>query len=187
MKRWLSLAAAVFVLAATPAVASASQDSVHFGPINSASGDSGTCGPDWANDTYKRVFDASTTTNPAGTYNVTESFISGRFVTIAGPSPDACDPTGVLDSMVAGGVTGSFNGNFVVVVSGGTFNPDATCDQTSCGTTTDFVATVYGEAATSTVTSFGFTYHANGPGLIQREWMNASADQGGNGGDIRTT
>jgi hypothetical protein len=49
------------------------------------------------------------------------------------------------------------------------------------------VATVYGAAATSNVTSFGFTYHANGPGLIQREWMNASADQGGNGGDIRTT
>jgi hypothetical protein len=28
-------------------------------------------------------------------------------------------------------------------------------------------------------------YHANGPGLGAREWRNASADQGGNGGDIK--
>jgi hypothetical protein len=187
MKRWLSLAAAVVALAATPAIATASQDSVHFGPINSSSGDSGTCGPDWATDTYKRVFDASTVPNPGGTYDVTESFISGRFVTVAGPSPDACDPSGTPGSTIAAGVTGSFNGNFLIVVTGGTFNPDATCDPTSCGTTTDFVATVYGADATFNVTSFGFTYHANGPGLIQREWMNASADQGGNDGDIRTT
>jgi hypothetical protein len=187
MKRWLSLAAAVFALAATPAIATASQDSVHFGPINSGSGDSGTCGPDWAKDTYKRVFDASTTTNLDGTYNVTESFISGRFVTVAGPSPDACDPTGTPGSTIADGVTGSFSGNFVLVVSDGVFNSDATCDPTSCGTTAAFVATVYGTAATYNVPSFGLTYHANGPGLIQREWMNASTDQGGNGGDIRST
>ena len=50
-----------------------------------------------------------------------------------------------------------------------------------------FVATVCGAAATYTVTSFGFTYHAHGANLAQREWRNASADQGGNGGDIRTT
>src|ERR1700688_4358536 len=103
MKRWLSLAAAVFALAATPAVATASQDAVHFGPIDSFSGDSGTCGPDWANDTYKRVFDASTSPNIDGTYNVTESFIAGRFVTLAGSSPDACDPSGTPGSTIGAG------------------------------------------------------------------------------------
>jgi hypothetical protein len=187
MKRWISLAAAVFALAATPAVATASQESVHFGPIDSFSGDSGTCGPHWANDTYKRVFDASTSPNPDGSYNVTESFISGRFVTVSGPSPDACDPSGTPGSTIGAGVTGSFNGNFLIVVTGGTFNPNASCDPSSCGTTADFIATVYGVTETPNVTSFGFTYHANGPGLIQREWRNASADQGGNGGDIRST
>jgi hypothetical protein len=187
MKRWISLAAAVLALAATPAVATASQESVHFGPIDSFSGDSGTCGPDWANDTYKRVFDASTTRNADGSYNVTESFISGRFVTVSGPSPDACDPTGTSGSTVAGGVTGTFNGNFLIVVTGGTFNPNASCDATSCGTTADFIATVYGVTETPNVTSFGFTYHGNGPDLVQREWRNASGDQGGNGGDIRST
>ena len=187
MKRWLSLAAAVFALAATPAGAIASQDSVRFGPINSGSPDSSTCGNNWANDTYKRVFDASTSPNSDGTYTVTESFISGRFVTMAGPSPDACDPSGTPGSTIGDGVTGSFHGNFQIVVTGGTFNPNATCDPTSCGTTADFIATVYGAAATYNVTSFGFSYHGNGPDLVQREWRNASADQGGNGGDIRST
>ena len=187
MKRWISLVVAFVALAATPAIAMASPDSVHFGPINSGSPDSGTCGNNWANDTYMRAFDASTTPNADRTYTATESFIAGRFVTMAGPSPDACDPTGTPGSTVAGGVTGSFNGNFLIVVSGGTFDPTATCDPASCGTTAGFVATVYGAAATSNVTSFGFTYHGNGPDLIQREWRNASADRGGNGGDIRST
>jgi hypothetical protein len=185
MKRWLSLAISILALAAMPATVMAGQDSVHFGPISSGSGDSGTCGPDWANDTYMRVFDAATT-RTGGTYTVTESFIAGRFVTVAGPSPDACDPTGIAGSTIAADVTGSFNGNFQVVVSNGSFNPSATCDS-GCDTTAGFVATVYGTAATYDVPSFGFTYHANGPGLIQREWHNASADQGGNSGDIRTS
>src|SRR5260370_15096572 len=64
----------------------AGQDSVHFGPISSGSPDSGTCGLDWDNDTYMRVFDAGTTPNADGTYNVTENFIAGRFVTVAGPA-----------------------------------------------------------------------------------------------------
>jgi len=183
MKRWLSLAISILALAVAPATVMAGQDSVHFGPINSGSPDSGTCGNNWANDTYKRVFDAATM--PSGSvYNVTESFIAGRFVTVAGPSPDACDPSGTAGSTIADGVTGSFNGNFVVVVSHGSFNPDATCES-GCDTTAGFVATVYGPAATYDVPSFGFTYHANGPDLSQREWHNASADQGGNSGDIR--
>ena len=186
MKRWLSLAAAVVALMATPILGTASQDSVHFGPINSGSGDSGTCGPDWATDTYKRVFDASTTPNPDSTYTVTESFIAGRFVTVAGPSPNGCDAATGTGGTIGAGVTGSFNGTFQVVITGGTFNPDATCD-TGCDTTKHFVATVYGAAATYDTPIFQFTYHANGPGLIQREWFNADAGQGGNHGDIRST
>jgi hypothetical protein len=184
MKRWLSLAISILALAVAPATVMAGQDTVHFGPINSGSPDSSTCGGNWADDTYKRVFDAGTTPNADGTYNATESFIAGRFVTVAGPSADACDPSGTAGSTIAAGVTGSFHGNFMVLVSGGTFNPNATCDS-GCDTTIGFVHTVYGSAATYDVPSFGFTYHANGPDLSQREWHNASADQGGNSGDIR--
>jgi hypothetical protein len=186
MKRCLSLIVSILALAATPMVVSAAQDSVHYGPISSGTPDSGTCGNNWANDTYMRVFDAATSQNTDGTYNATETFISARFVTVAGPSPDACDPTGVTGSTIAAGVTGTFTGNFMIVVSHGTFNPTATCD-TGCDTTQGFVTTVYGAAATYDIPSFGFAYHANGPGLIQREWHNASADQGGNSGDIRSS
>jgi hypothetical protein len=183
MKRWLSLAISILALAVAPATVMAGQDSVHFGPINSGSPDSSTCGGNWANDTYKRVFDAGTVANTDGTYNVTESFIAGRFVTIAGPSAGACESGTNDGGTIAAGVTGSFNGNFMIVVSNGKFNPDATCDS-GCETTAGFVATVYG-STTYDIPSFGFTYHANGPDLSQREWHNASADQGGNSGDIR--
>ena len=186
MKRWLSVTVSILALAAMPLTASAGQDFIHYGPISSGTPDSGTCGNNWANDTYMRSFDAATSPNAGGTYNVTETLISGRFTTVAGPSPDACDPTGVKGSTIADGVTGSFSGNFLIVASNGKFDPAATCDS-GCDTTAGFVATVYGAAATYDIPSFGFTYHANGPGLIQREWHNASADQGGNGGDIRSS
>lgn len=185
MYRWLSLAVAMLALAASPAIASASEGSVHFGPINSSSSDSGTCGNDWANDTYKRAFDASTTANLDGTFSVTESFISGRFVTVEGSSPGACN-NGVTGGSIADGVKGTFTGYFVVVVSGGTFNAAATCDAVSCGTTAGFVSTVYGATATYDIPTFSFQYHANGPGLAARDWQNASADQGGNVGDVAT-
>lgn len=186
MKRWLSVSISILALAAMPMASSAGQSSVHYGPISSGTPDSGTCGNNWANDTYMRAFDAATSPKPDGTYIATETFISGRFVTVSGASPDACDPTGILGSTIGGGVTGAFSGNFMIVVSHGTFDAGATCDS-GCDTTAGFVATVYGAAATYDIPSFGFTYHANGPGLIQREWRNASADQGGNGGDIRTS
>ena len=186
MKRWLSVTASILAVVALPMTAIAGQSSVHYGPINSATPDSGTCGNDWANDTFKRNFDAGTGPNADGTYTAVETFVDGRFVTVAGPSPDACDPSGTPGSMIVAGITGSFHGNFVIVVSGGTFNPSANCDS-GCDTTAGFVATVYGAKATYTVTSFGFNYHANGPELVQRDWRNASADQGGNGGDIRTS
>jgi hypothetical protein len=164
----------------------AGQDSVHFGPINSATPDSGTCGNDWANDTFKRVFDAATTRSLDGTYTVTESFIAGRFVTVAGSSPGACESGTNDGGMIGEGVAGSFNGTFTIIVSSGTFDATATCES-GCDTTSGFVATVYGTAATRNVTNFGFDYHANGPGLLDRDWHNASADLGGNFGDIRSS
>jgi hypothetical protein len=167
--------------------ASADQSSRHYGPFDSASPDSGTCGNNWANDTFKRHFDAATTPNADTTYTVVESFIAGRFVTVAGPSPNACDPSGTPGSTIRDGVTGNFSGSFTVVVAGGIYNPNAECSESTCGNTADFVSTVYGPTATSNVTTFDLTYHGNGPGLIQRAWTNASADQGGNSGDIRSS
>jgi hypothetical protein len=186
MKRWLSLAISILALSVAPTTVMAGQDSVHFGPINSGSTDSSTCGGDWANDTFKRVFDVPTTPNADGSYSGTESFIAGRFVTMAGSSPGACESGANNGGIIEAGVTGSFNGSFQLVVHNGTFNPNASCDESTCNSTTKFVAAVFGTAATfDTGPSFLFTYHANGPDLVQRDWQNASADEGGNVGDIR--
>jgi hypothetical protein len=185
MKRWLSLAISILALAVAPATVMAEENSEHFGPINSGSPDSGTCGNNWANDTYKRVFDAGTTPT-GGVYMVTERFIAGHFVTVAGSSPGACESGTNNGGAIAAGVTGTFHGNFKIVVSGGTFNPEASC-KSGCDTTAGFIHTVYGPAATYAIPSFGFTYHANGHHLLQRTWHNASADQGGNSGDIRSS
>ena len=213
MKRWISFVSAIVALAVMPvaAIASESQSgsqegsqegqnqgdsqegqnqgegTVHYGPFTSGSSDSGTCGPDWANDTYKRVFVASATRNANGTYSATEFFIEGRFVTMAGRSPGACNTATDTGGMIRAGVTGSFHGDFLIVVSGGTFNPDAICNQATCDTTKKFVATVYGASATYDTPVFEFTYHAGGQGLISHMWHNASADRGGNFGDIRSS
>src|SRR5258708_37559698 len=106
MKRWLSLTVSILAFAAMPLTASG-QDSVHYGPISSGTPDSGTCGNNWANDTYMRGFDAATSQNTDGTYNATETFISPRFPTPAPPRPDPRPPIGVQRSELPGGVIGS--------------------------------------------------------------------------------
>ena len=148
-----------------------------YGPIASTSPDSGTCGNDWANDSYDRFFKANTSPNPDGTYTVVEEFKKGTFVTIAGPSPGACE-SGI--AVVGPGVTGKFEGSFTIVVTGGSFNPNAVCTVATCGTTGGFITTVYGPTATYDVPTFLFHYSAGRNG----EWKNASADRGGNHGDI---
>lgn len=153
----------------------------HYGPFPSTSPDSGTCGNFWATDTFDRFFHVQTTPNADGTYDVTEQFKDGSFVTNAGPSPGSCDtnPGGI----VAAGVTGKMQGSFLIVITGGTYNPAAVCDEASCGTTAGFVATVFGPEARYDVPTYLLHYNARTNG----EWKNASADRGGNHGDITGT
>ena len=159
-----------------PASAGAA-NTAHYGPIASTSPDSGTCGNDWATDTFDRHYQVSVTPNVGGTYNVTEQFKNGTFVTNAGPSAGACEtnPGGT----VAAGVTGKMHGSFEIVVTGGTFNANETC-ATGCDTTAGFIAKVFGTGASYDVPTFSFHYSAGNNG----EWKNASADRGGNHGDI---
>jgi hypothetical protein len=81
---------------------------------------------------------------------------------------------------VAAGVTGKMQGSFLIVITGGTYNAAASCDETSCGTTAGFVATVFGPGARYDIPTFLLHYNASTNG----EWKNASADRGGNQGDI---
>jgi hypothetical protein len=180
MKRFerILLATAAVAFLSAGERAAAAPEVRHYGPFHSTSPDSGTCGNFWATDTFDRFFQVHTTPNADGSYDVTEQFRNGTFVTDAGPSPGGCDtnPGGI----VAAGVTGKMQGSFLIVITGGTYNPAASCDETSCGTTAGFVATVFGPEARFEVTSFLFHYNAKTNG----EWKNASEDRGGNHGDI---
>jgi len=177
-KHVLALAAIVAVagVAAGIAVAGNGPKVQQYGPYASDSPDSGTCGNDWANDTFNRVYKANTTRNADGTYSVTEDFRDGSFTTMVGPSPGGCEtnPGGTITSVFAG----SMHGTFDLVVSGGTYNPNATCSA-PCYTAT-FVAAVYGPTATYTVPTYEFHYSAGNHG----EWKNASANRGGDHGDV---
>ena len=172
------------------------RDAMRFGPYASSSPDSGTCGNDWANDTFKRVFTARK--DSSGVWQLREDFKDGKFVTVAGASPGACQTSGAHGTLVTAGITGEFKGWLAGSVTGGTFNPAGGCPAPCTGD--QFVLIHFGAAATWNVAPFKFTYHADGNGddegdgehsdggqhLLFRHWQNASDDQGGNRGDIAT-
>lgn len=150
---------------------------VTVGPFAGTSPDSGTCGPDWAQDSFQRLF---TDVTPTG---AVEWFNNGTFVTIGGKSPGACNSGTDNGNTVAAGVPGTFSGVFDISVSGATqFTPGA-CSQATCDTTAKFVHTVYGAGATYNTGAgyFAFNYRKN---CTTQTWRNASANRGGNAGDI---
>ena len=190
-RRWLLLPLLAAAIAILPATALADnergdQNSNRFGPFAGASGDSGTCGPDWANDTYQRQF--TVTSAGAGAWSVREAFLNGDFVTFGPTSPGACEGTQAHGQLVAPGIKGEFGGFLSGTVTGGTYNLNG-CDTepTRCNTTAGFIAAVFGPTAVYDVTTFRFHYSAMGEDLLFHHWVNASADLGGNRGDIATS
>ncbi len=156
----------------------------HYGPYTSSSPDSGTCGNDWAEDTFDRHFTVHN--NGDGTFTVVEQFKRGSFVTNSGFSPGACDSTdGTPPGVITAGKTGSMHGYLIITVVGTQSSQDAACiagtPAAPC-TTTGFIATHF--AGTSTIGTFFFHYSAGDQGLVYHEWKNASTDRGGNHGDI---
>jgi len=184
---WLGAAARLVLVvgmvavafAVNPGVGASAVRTQHYGPIPSTSPDSGTCGNNWAVDTFERHFTVDTRANADGTYTLVEQFKNGTFVTDAGASPGSCQP-GNTPATLPAGVAGKMHGDFTIVVTGGTYNPSAACTAATCGTTAGFVATVFGASASYDVPTFEFHYNAANCG----DWKNASADRGGNGGDI---
>ncbi len=152
-----------------------------FGPYASGSTDSGTCGNDWANDIFERVFTA--TRNADGSYTLREDYRDGKFVTIAGASPGACETGTAHGATIRAGVRGEFSGYLSGRVTGGTFDAAGGCPAPCNGT--KFLSIHFGPAAAWDVSTFRFTYHADDEvGLHFLHWRNASADRGGNQGDI---
>lgn len=134
-------------------------------------GDSSVCGDDWATDTYTRTLQILPQDD--GTINVIRSY-QGTFVTIAGAS----QPNGPCPSSETGGVTGSFTGFDVVVITGGNYNPAATC---AANCTTAAMVAAFFPGGTSAVNN-GWEYHYDAG--AHGTWTNASAVRGGNVGNI---
>jgi hypothetical protein len=100
--------------------------------------DHGTCPKStWATDTSNRTWTVKKNKN--GSFRVSRKD-KGTFVTLAGPSPGACDTTGKHGHLVNAGINGKFRGYLSGTVTGGTFNPTATCNATCIGDTTAFIA-----------------------------------------------
>ena len=197
MRRWLVLPLMAAMMAVFPVVATAhdgdgqnagggERDAQHFGPFQSGSPDSGTCGNDWAMDTFQRRFTVEQ--NADGTFALGETF-KGTFVTVAGPSPGGCETSSPHGSIVSAGVDGRFAGFFHGTVYGGTYNPDGCSSAAACSTTHAFLNSVFGPTATFSCSSgpgtcsFSLHYQAKDD-ILFREWINASDDLGGNKGDI---
>ena len=174
-----------------------------YGPYASGSPDSGTCGNDWATDTFDRHFTVFT----SGTsFTIVEQFKDGSFVTPApvddpssmpnGPSPGACQTSLVPQGTVKDGVTGSLHGYFIIPLPPGEVQtstssscvaPPATGPCTTTGfIDSHFTPCYFGGSGTCPVTTFFDHYTAPAQSLVENEWKNASPDRGGNSGDIRS-
>jgi hypothetical protein len=160
----------------------------HYGPYASGSPDSGSCGNNWANDTYNRDF--TVRSNGDGTYTIVEQFKDGSFLTTGPASPGACDPGTNHGTSIVAGKTGSMHGYFIITNVGPQTQDSPYCDaanstNTGC-TTTTFVNTHFAPCypATCTVTTYFDHYAAGDQSLLFHQWKNASADRGGDDGDI---
>jgi hypothetical protein len=148
--------------------------------------DNGSCSSAWATDTIQRTWVVKA--NHDGTFAVTRRD-RGSFVTTGGVSPGSCETTSHHGMTVPAGVTGKLAGRVRGTVSGGTFNPNATCTATDCGTTSTFLATFFGVGAqfscftNSADCSFNFNYTAaHHQKLAFRHWQ----DKGKGAGTLGT-
>jgi hypothetical protein len=142
--------------------------------------DGGTCGNSWATDTSMRKW--SIKANKDGTFRVTRKD-KGTFVTSAGASPSACaQTTKKHGKLVNAGVRGKFRGYLTGTVSGGTYNPNATCNAACIGDTTTFIATFFPGGTFTCLQGyagckFNFEYSSSDKSLVLRHWQ----DKGTNG------
>jgi hypothetical protein len=160
----------------------------HYGPYASGSTDSGSCGPDWADDTFNRDF--TVRSNGIDSYTVVEQFKDGSFTAFGGVSPGMCDPNTHHGTTVDPGTTGSMHGYFIISnvltqTSHSPFCNAANNTNTPC-TTGTFIDTHFAPCyqATCTVTTYFDHYAAGDQSLLFHQWKNASPDRGGDDGDI---
>jgi hypothetical protein len=141
--------------------------------------DNGCHGTPWANDKLTRTYVVHANGN--GTFRVTRRD-KGTFTTIGGASPGSCPNDKHHGATFAAGVTGRSSGYLIGTVSGGTFNPKATC-AAACFTS-DFITAFFGAGATfscttnSTDCKFNYNYTAPSQQLRFRHWQDRGKGAG---------
>jgi hypothetical protein len=178
----LGLLAGALAFAAT-GLANTGHGSPHngkFGPYTVVNDDDGSCSNPWAADTEKRTFKVKQ--NRDGSFTLIRRS-RGRFVTYAGASPGACETKGPHGHTVLAGKHGKFHGYLRGTITGGTFNPNATCPA-DCGFTDVWIATFFGPNATfscfsdSSDCQFDFEYSARHQGLRWHHWSDKGRGAG---------
>ncbi len=143
--------------------------------------DGGSCGVDWATDTLKRTY--VVTKNSDGSFKLFR-FDRGTFVTTGTTSPGKCDTTGQHGSTVTPGVKGFVFGFLVGTITGGTFDPKATCTGPTCGERSTFITTHFGPNAVyscdvnSTDCKFNFHYVSHDKTLLFHHWQDKGKGAG---------
>lgn len=183
MRRLAIILVAVLAALVTTGGTAAADGDHEFGPYAVVSPDSGTCGNDWATDTFTRRFIVKSNGN--GTFNLRVINTDGTFVTNAGVSPGACEASGRHGATIRAGVTGKMHGTLEGTVYGGVFDPAATCGD-PCFMSV-FTSAFFGGTATFSCLGppgscrFSFEYSSGDKDLSYRHWKNAD---NGNKGDI---
>jgi hypothetical protein len=144
-----------------------------------------TCGNQWANTTNTPKFIVGPQ-NFDGSYNVTLQ-LAIKFTSVAGQSPGACAPDTTGGSTILNNVKGGGSGQLKFSVTGGTFDPGATCD-TNCYTEAvyydegPFTTAFFGAGATWTpaVSSITSTYRfSSGNSVLVHNSYNSLWPSGG--------
>jgi hypothetical protein len=148
------------------------------------SGDTGCDGHIWANDTIKRTYVVKKKSD--GTYRLT-AFDRGTFVTVAGVSPQGCPDVDNTHhgSTVTAGVTGKFGGFLTENITGGTFNPNATCAAV-CDRAA-FVAAFFGASAQQNLdknVNYLYVFMSKDPSLKYHLWLDRG--HAGSTGGLKT-
>jgi hypothetical protein len=154
-----------------------------FGPYTIHTTDNGSCAPppghQWADLTLMRTYKVHQ--NRDGSFRVRSSD-RGTFLTRNERSPGACETTDSHHgSVIRAGVAGKVHGYLQGTVTGGTYNPNATCP-TEC-TTSAFITAFFGPNAQFTCFNgyagckFSFKYSANKhQGLLYHHWVDEGLD-----------
>ena len=168
--------AGLFALATATGALADNGGTMHFGPFASTSPDGGTCGAPWAADAFNRVFTVHD--NGDGTFQMTEDYRDGTFVTTGPVSPGACEKTNNHGAFVKAGVGGSFRGFLTGTIASITFTPGACDTAAACSTTSGFIAAVFGPDAGLASATFNFEYDSNDQTLEYHHWQDKSSPTG---------